>query len=181
MIRRLGVLTTVCVMVLVVGGRNAALAGSSTASLTISATVVGNCTAISPNPGSITFGNYDPFTYPSGQKLADGTPATFSTNCTNGDNISWTVGIGGNCGKGSVTADRAMTDGASHYLSYELWQNSSDTTAWAYGASCGTPTAVSQTGGGTTANSINVYGTIPGGQNVNVGSYSDSLIVTVNF
>jgi spore coat protein U-like protein len=175
-------LTAAFAVASLVAGSGPAFAGSSTATLTITATVVGNCTAITPNPGSIAFANYDPFTYPAGTPLKDATAAVFSTNCTQGDGISWTVGTGNNCGKGSVTADRAMTDGASHYLSYELYQNSSDTTAWAYGSNCGTPTAVAQTGGGsTTANTIDVYGLIPGGQNASEASYSDAVTVTVNF
>jgi spore coat protein U-like protein len=165
-------------------GPAAALAGSNTGTLSVSATASSNCTALSP--AAISFGSYDPYTYPSNNPLQDSTPATFSTNCTNGAPINWTVGIGGNCGKGSVAADRAMTDGASHYLSYELYQNSGDTTAWAYGSSCGSPTPVNQTGGGkNVANTISIYGEIPGGQDVYTGSsttsYSDSVTVTVNY
>ena len=182
MIRRLATLTVACAAFALVARSNPALAGSNTATLNTTASVVGNCSTITPNPGSIAFGSYDPFTYPSGTPLKDATAAVFSTNCTLNDSISWTVGIGNNCGKGSVAADRAMTDGTSHYLSYELYQNSSDTTAWAYGASCGAPTGVSQTGGGTgTANTISVYGLIPGGQNVYQASYSDSVTITVSY
>jgi spore coat protein U-like protein len=181
MIRRLGVLNGICLIALIGGRSDPAFAGSSTATLTITSSVVANCTAITPNPGSIAFSNYDPFTYGSGQTLVDSTPATFSANCTQGDTLSWTVGIGNNCSKGSLSNYRAMTDGASHYLSYQLWQNSSDTTQWAFGSSCGAPTAVTQTATGTTANTISVYGTIPGGQNVNTGNYSDAVTVTVSF
>jgi spore coat protein U-like protein len=165
-------------------GPAAAFAGSQSNTLSVSATASSNCTALSP--ASISFGSYDPFNYPSGTPLKDSTAATFSTNCTNGAPINWTVGIGGNCGQGSVSADRAMTDGSSHYLSYELYQDSGFGTPWAYGASCGSPTAVNQTGAGENVkNSISIYGEIPGGQDVYTGaattSYSDSVTVTVNY
>jgi spore coat protein U-like protein len=165
-------------------GPAAALAGSNTGTLSVSATASSNCTALSP--AAISFGSYDPFSYPSGTPLKDSTAATFSTNCTNGAPINWTVGIGSNCGLGSVSADRAMTDGASHYLSYGLYQDNMGNTPWAYGSSCGSPTPVNQTGGGeNTANSISIYGEIPGGQDVYTGasttSYSDSVTVTVNY
>jgi spore coat protein U-like protein len=161
-------------------GPTAANAGSQTTTLSISASVTSNCTALTPS--SISFGSYDVFTYPTGTPLKDNTAATFSTNCTLNAPINWTVGIGNSCGQGSVPADRAMTDGASHYLSYELYQNSAFTTPWAFASSCGAPTAVSQTGAGsTTANTISVYGLIPGGQNAYENSYSDSVTVTVSF
>jgi spore coat protein U-like protein len=184
MLQRLGTLIGTCAIVALTIWGSPAFAGSKSSPLNSTANVTGNCTAISP--ASISFGNYNPNTYPTGTPLEDSTAAVFSTNCTQGDSISWTVGIGNNCNKGFVSNDRAMTDGASHYLSYELYQNSSFTTRWAYGSSCGAPTAVTQTGGGTaTANSINVYGLIPGGQNVYTGSgatnYTDSVTVTVSF
>ena len=165
-----------------------ALAGSSTKGLIITATTQSTCTAISPS--TITFANaYDPFTYPTGTPLKEtGSFGSFSTNCTSGDAITWQLDAGGHCNSGSVSNDRALVDGTSHYLSYELYPDNTFTgTQWATTASCGASALFSQTGGGkNTANSIKVYALIPGGQdayvgNTNTDTYSDSVNVTLNY
>jgi spore coat protein U-like protein len=156
-----------------------ALAGSQGPSVQIGASVVGNCNNVTT--GALTLGNYDPFTYPSGTPQHDSTPATLSVNCTNGDTIAWSVGNGGHCGSGSIAGDRAMTDGSSHYLSYELFTSSLFSTQ--YGTnSCGTATSIQQTAGGTAlANTLSIFGSIPGGQNATVGQYTDTVQVTVSY
>jgi spore coat protein U-like protein len=162
-----------------------AATNSHSASLSVGATTVSNCQAITSS--SVAFSSsYDPFTFASTPDKDSG-PATFSTHCTLGDSINWTVNAGGNCGKGLTgTTDRAMVDGSSHYLSYQLFQDSGYGTQWV--APCtGAATAVSQTGAGAgTANSISVYAEIPAGQDAFVGSnntdsYSDTVSVTVNY
>ncbi len=176
-----------------------ATAGSQNPSYTINTTVTGACQSISAtynnqSASSYAIGtNYDPFTYPTGNPLRNTTALVLSTYCTQGDSISWSVGIGNNCnratGIGGPTNDRAMSDSASptpHYLAYELYSNSTFTTS--YGTSnCGTPVAVTDTGKGSgTANTISIFGQVPGGQNAFVGtsgttSYSDTVTVTLSY
>jgi spore coat protein U-like protein len=152
-------------------------------SVVVTGDVIGNCTTISPANAKLTIGNYDPFSYPTGQVLSNPTPLILTTQCTLGDTISWSVGIGSHCGKGTSSGDRAMTDGT-HYLNYELYSTAafSSNAEWNTNL-CTTPPTTSQAGVGTgsTYNQISIYGLIPGGQNAPVGSYSDSVQVTVNY
>jgi spore coat protein U-like protein len=69
-----------------------------------------------------------------------------------------------------------LKDGATDYLTYELYQNSAHSTVW--GNTSGT--GVANTGNGT-QQSITVYGTVDAGQNVPAGSYSDTVVATVSF
>jgi spore coat protein U-like protein len=154
-------------------------------SVVVTGDVIGNCTTISPANAKLTIGNYDPFSYPTGQVLSNPIPLTLTTQCTLGDTISWSVGIGSHCGLGTLSGDRAMADTpVTHYLSYELYSTSafSSNAEWSTNG-CATPPTTSQTGVGTgsTYNQISIYGLIPGGQNTPVGSYSDSVQVTLNY
>jgi len=76
-----------------------------------------------------------------------------------------------------------MQDAGGHYLTYQLYEDSAHATAWPF-TSGGTGTAVPLTAGGiTSANIISLYGVIPHGQTSgpDVGSYTDTVIVTVNY
>jgi spore coat protein U-like protein len=75
-------------------------------------------------------------------------------------------------------ASRTMLNGANP-MSYNLYTNAGRTTVWGDGSS---GTAVY---GPVTLNllaiTVPVYGRIPPGQNVAVGSFSDTIVVTLNF
>ncbi|HXS20313.1 MAG TPA: spore coat protein U domain-containing protein, partial [Steroidobacteraceae bacterium] len=77
-------------------------------------------------------------------------------------------------GSGTLTS-RVMKSGGSQ-LDYNLYTNSTHTTIWGDGTS-GT-VKVSATSLGAT---YTVYGLIPALQNVPVGSYSDTVTVTVTY
>jgi spore coat protein U-like protein len=76
---------------------------------------------------------------------------------------------------GGSYASRSMLNG-SHVLNYNLYADAARATIWGDGTS-GTSTV---SGSGTTANHT-VYGRVSARQNAYVGSYSDSITVTVNF
>ncbi len=171
-------------------------AASVSSAVTVSGSVISNCTTISPTINGVagttyTIGSsYDPFTYPAGNPLRNTTPLTLSTNCTKGDTVTagtpirWTVGDGSHCNQGATANDRAMTDSASpttHYLSYELYTDSGFGTPWSTN-NCGTPPSTSQDSKGVSVtNSISLYGQVPGGQSVPTGTYSDSVVVTLSY
>lgn len=69
-----------------------------------------------------------------------------------------------------------MSDGASHFLSYALYQDTGRTTVW--GNTGGTGVANTGTG---TQNALTVYGAVAAGQAVPAGSYSDTVVATVTF
>jgi spore coat protein U-like protein len=151
---------------------SAALAGSSSTSLSVSALIGNNCTI---STSAVAFGSYDPVSANVSANL-DGTGSVTIT-CTT---LS-TPTIGLNTGQHAANASgttRAMTDGSSHYMSYELYQDTTRLLLW------------SNSGAGlydagltllSTPRTFTVYGRVPGGQVLPAGSYGDSVTATVNF
>lgn len=113
----------------------------------------------------VSFGNYDVF---SSQSL-DST-GNIGVSC----DVSAPYTISLSPGSGSYTS-RSMANGP-HTLNYNLYTDATRTTIWGDGS--GTTTTVS--GSGTSANHT-VYGRVPARQNAYVGSYSDSITVTLTF
>jgi spore coat protein U-like protein len=120
------------------------------------------CTVSTPG---VNFGSYDVF---SNQNL-DST-GNISVICDIG--VSYTIFL--SPGGGSY-ASRSMAGGV-HRLSYNLYTDPSRTSVWGDGSG-GTSIA----GGSAIPANHPVYGRIPARQNVYVGSYSDSITVTLNF
>ena len=133
-------------------------------STTVSSMVAAICTV---SAGSLGFGSY------SGTAV-DAT-ASVSVNCSNGAPYSIVMG-GGNNQSGSL---RRMAGPAGNFLGYQLFRDSARSLAWGDNSA-----QLGATRGGTgsgTAQSISVYGRIPGGQNPVPGSYSDTVLVTVDY
>jgi spore coat protein U-like protein len=64
------------------------------------------------------------------------------------------------------------------YLTYELYSDSVRSTVWGSGAGSGLSLTPAPSRAPRT---FDVYGRIPSGQDVAVGSYSDSVVATINF
>ncbi len=142
-----------------------ARAATATSSLTVTATVAKICVI---GAGTVAFGTYDPVGVNAVAPL-DASGA-FTVACTK--NTAYTVGLGlGNNASGST---RRMTSGAD-FLSYELYTDNTRTTVW---------NAVN-TVGGTAASiapvTLTVYGRVAAAQNVADGSFTDTVVSTVNF
>ncbi len=155
------------------GLSGAALAGTDTSELTVSATVAASCT-IDASAG-LAFGTYDPVVANASANLdVDG---TISTTCTNGSTATITLGQGANAGSGSTAAIpvRRMLAGTTDFLSYELYTDGPRTTVW-NDTTSGSPV----TGTGAPV-STTVFGRIPPGQNVRANSYSDTVLATITF
>lgn len=120
------------------------------------------CTA---SATGVAFGTYDPF---SSAPL----DSTGSISVTCSSSTSYTIAL--SAGQGSF-ATRTLTSGV-HPLAYNLYTDVLRTTVWGDGSG---PTAT-VAGSGTSA-SFNVYGRVPALQNAYVGSYADTIVVTVNF
>jgi spore coat protein U-like protein len=137
--------------------------------------LLATCTVNSP---SIAFGSYS---------VISGTPlqstATVTLSCTAdlivgllvNFNVSLSPGNSGN------ELARYMSSAGSH-LNYNIYTNSTYTSIWGDGSN-----GTSQLSGSFTAviggasQSITVYGQIPVAQPVPVGSYGDSLVITVSY
>ena len=144
-----------------------AMAGSATASMSISATVLSACVVTS---NSMAFGGYNP----TSATPTDAT-STLDVICTAGTNYS--VGLNAGTTAGATVLTRQMTSGA-NVLSYALYSDSSRSTNW--GNTPGTDTPA-QTTAGVLPSTFTVYGRIPAQQNVQAGSYADTVTITVSY
>lgn len=136
-----------------------------------------NCSC-SVTASPFAFGDYDPF------GLADiDAVGNVSVTCGAllvGANISYEISLGP--GASGDQLNRAMSNGGDA-LAYNLFTDAARTTIWGDG-----------TGGSNTVSfsyalslifsrtdDFPIYGRLPAGQNVSVGAYSDTLVVTVQF
>jgi spore coat protein U-like protein len=147
---------------------SASAQGSNSANLAVSATVVSNCTITT---SALAFGNYDP----AGAHAATDLPGTGTVTiaCTQGATATIGLGLGANA-SGST---RRMTNG-SDFLTYELYQDVGLATIWTNGgAGLLSPAAAPSIA----ARNFTVFGNVPQAQDVSTGSYSDTVVATVNF
>jgi spore coat protein U-like protein len=148
----------------------AAIAGTSTSNLTVTATVTDSC---SVSAGTLAFGTYDTVT----GTAVDGT-GTVTVACTSGASSTVTLGQGSYAAGGSSDAVplRQMGSGSDR-LAYTLYQDAGRTTVW--GNTGGTGVAYTATSSATS--DLTVYGTVDAGQDVPAGSYSDTVVATITF
>ena len=144
-------------------------AATATANLGVSATVTNNCTI---STTALAFGSYDPVVANASTNL-DGT-GTVSVACTKGTTATVGLGLGSNA-SGST---RRMSDGTGNFLTYELYQDVSHSTVWGTaGAGLLSPAAAPSKA----ARNFTVFGQVASNQDVAAGSYSDTVVATVNF
>jgi spore coat protein U-like protein len=142
---------------------------TASTSLAVSATVTKNCT-ITTAP--VNFGAYDPVAANATAPL-DGI-GTVTVTCTKGAAAKVGLGVGSNA-QGTT---RRMGGGTTSYLTYELYRDSSHTTVWGdtVDNALDVPAAPSRN-----PQSFTVYGRVVAAQDVTVGSYTDTVVATVNF
>lgn len=151
---------------------NEALAGSATATMTNTVTIVSSCSIATT--GFTT--TYDPIV----ANLTSPQTATASvtTTCTIGALPVITLGQGVNPATGSTaTAPLRQVKNGTYLLSYGLYQDSGHATVWG-GTTATAPPAVAASG---TATAITIYASIPAGQAGATGTYTDSVIATVTY
>ncbi|MBI2188318.1 MAG: spore coat protein U domain-containing protein [Acidobacteria bacterium] len=152
----------------IVGGR-AVHAGSATASLAVNATVINNCTV---STSAVAFGSYDPVVANASTNL-DST-GSITIACTKGA----TATIGLSAGSNASGNARRLSDGASNYLTYELYKDSSRASMWGNsGADMYSPPAAPNK----TPRTFTAYARVTSDQDVPAGSYTDTVTATVNF
>ena len=142
---------------------------SASASLTVNATVTKNCT-ISTAP--VNFGNYDSVAANATAPL-DGL-GTVTVACTKGAAAKVGLSVGTNA-QGTT---RRMSQGAAEYLNYELYKDGSHTTVWGdqIDTALEIPAAPNRN-----PRAFPVYGRVAAAQDAAVGSYTDTVLATVNF
>lgn len=140
-----------------------ASAVDTTDTFTVSASVVASCTVAAAD---LSFGTYD-------STLGNTATAIITTNCTLGTTYALALDFGGAADVNS----RVMDDGGGNELSYQLYQDALQTTAWGTGADAKT----GLTGLGLDDITNIVYGDLPSGQNKPAGSYTDTITVTLTY
>ena len=149
-------------------------ASSSPVSLSVTASVAAKC--IVSSTSVVAFGAYDPIvTNASSGADLNGT-GTVGVSCTPGNGTSISIASSAN----NSSNQRRMAGPGGSYLNYTLYSDSGRTTAWGDGSNGANALTISASSNAA-ERSFSVYGQVPKGQDVNVGSYSDSVNVTVNF
>jgi len=144
-----------------------ALADTATNTFNVTATVLKVCTV---SAGNLAFGNYDP----TAATPTTGT-STVSMLCTL--NTPYNVRLSQGANGTGVTDRKMIGGGGSDTLAYSLYRDASYTQNWGITDTTdtvdGTATGVLQT--------HTVYGRIAAQTTAPVGSYSDTVTVTVNY
>jgi len=160
---------------------SAASATTATGSFSVTASVPKNCSLSAP---TLAFGSYDVVGTQATSPL-DGS-STLSIKCTKGTGAAVYVqgGLGSNSASASgscavATCTRAMTDGTD-FLSYDLY-TVAYTTVWSPTATSGTSVFSFDFSSSSATQTATISGEIPAGEDVGVGSYTDSITMTANF
>ena len=156
-------------------GSVSAMAGSTTATLTNTATIAASCTLSATG-----FTNtYDPVTANASTSLKD-TSASVTYTCTNGGTGALIALDGGGHDTGSATVSirhLAGTANTTDLLAYNLYQESTYTTPWGYSTTA--ELAATEDG---VQHIQTVYTEIPAGQSLlHVDTYTDTVTATITF
>jgi spore coat protein U-like protein len=147
-----------------------AFAAQQTANLPITASVSAVCNITTT---AVAFGAYDPVVANAAAPLnANG---AVNVACTKGTPATIDLGNGLNP---SGTATRQMISGA-NLLGYGLYKDAAFSQVWGSGMTGGSTAAYNSPTKAITA--VTVYGSIPAGQDVGVGAYSDTVVATINY
>ena len=149
-------------------GCEQSLAATTPGTLTVSATVTSACLI---SNGVLAFGLYDP-----SSGTAHNGSTTITLTCTLG--TAYQIGMAAGAGSGATVALRKLTS-SGNTLSYRLYRDSGRTLNW--GNTPGTDTLDATSSAVTLTNTINVYGQIPTGEAVPLGTYADSVAITVTY
>lgn len=142
-------------------------AATQTTSFNVTASVVSACSVSAAN---LAFGNYDPL-------AATNTDGTTTITVTCSLLAPYNLGVSaGSYGTG-VSARKMQIGSGTDTLNYSLFRDALRTLNW--GVTIGTDT-LSGVGTGLAVPTL-VYGRIPSAQNAPVGSYSDTVTVTVTY
>jgi spore coat protein U-like protein len=144
-------------------------AATGTSNLGISATVTANCTIATT---AVAFGAYDPIVANATANLD--AVGSVVVACTKGSSATIGLGLGAN----AQTTVRRMADGATSFLTFELYTDTTRTTVWGT-----TGTGLLSTGAAPSkaSRSFTVYGRVPSAQDVPAGTFADTVVATVNF
>lgn len=120
----------------------------------------------------LSFGTYDVFA-----TSPDDSTGTITFRCGNADvDVSITFGPG----TANSYAPRKMSGAGGDKLSYNIYIDANRTTVWGDGTGGSTMFTRHNPQNNRDIN-VSFYGRVPGGQDVAVGDYADTVVVTINF
>jgi len=155
-----------------------ASAATSTGAFQVTATVSASCVVTSTV--AVAFPVYDPAN--THFAANDDATGTINVRCTKGTApvITLDEGLPANKAAGSTCTSpaRQMASGADR-LPYFLYQDTGRTTVW--GCTSGTNSLTLAAAPSNAARAVTVYGRIPANQDVNTGSYADTVTATLTF
>ncbi len=128
-----------------------------------------NALACTVSATGASFGVFDPL-----ENVAVDTTGTITVTCSPA--ASYNIEL--SAGHAGTYSPRTMIGPGGRTLDYNLFRDASRTTVWGDGIGGTSTVGGSDSGSGT---SHTLYGRIPAGQNPYVGTYSDSISVTVTF
>ena len=135
-------------------------AATQAANMNVNASIAGTCTI---GATTLNFGQY--------AGTQTDVTTTVAVQCTN--LTAYTVGMAnGN----NFSTSRRMTAGAGNFLTYGLYQDVAHATPWGNAAG----SWVAGTGNGT-SQTLNIYGSMPSGQSAAVGTYNDTVVMTITY
>ncbi|HUJ14349.1 MAG TPA: spore coat U domain-containing protein [Thermoanaerobaculia bacterium] len=144
-------------------------AAQQTANLNVTASVSAVCQITTT---AVAFGAYDPVVVNAATDLT--AAGSVNVACTKGTPATIDLGTGANFSAGS----RRMSSGTD-FLGYALYKDAARTQVWGTGLTGGSTAAY--TSASKASASVPVYGTVPQAQDVTVGSYSDTVVATINY
>ncbi|WP_194459456.1 spore coat U domain-containing protein [Bradyrhizobium sp. CCBAU 53421] len=174
-IRQAARMAAVALFVAVASGyQTSAQAGTSTANLTVQITITASCTI---NAATLNFGSVSGTTLAT--TLQSGS-TTVSVTCTNGSPYSIAMDNGAN-----VSGSQRRMANAGNFINYDLYTDSAHTNPWTTATSSTTCTTTNGcflgTGNGS-AQTINIYGTVPAtGTAPSTGTYTDTVVMTITY
>ncbi len=140
------------------------LTGQNTSAFAVTATVVNSCNVSANNLNFGTFGDLN---------AAISQQTSLSVQCSNG--IPYVIALNGGLSNATNPAQRKMTLGAKA-ISYGLYRDSAHANPW------GSTTGTTASGTGTAlAQSLPVYGFVPAQTTPPIGTYSDTIVVSVQY
>jgi spore coat protein U-like protein len=149
------------------------LAEAETATSTVAVSGSVNSSCLTPTTANLGFGSYNPLA-----AAAKTATTTISVVCTYSTPLTVSLSAGTTTG-GSIGQRLMVRSGAANTLRYNLYTSSAYSTVWGNGT---TGSTVHGTGAGmNTSVAFTVYGQIPANQNVPVGTYNDTITVTIEY
>lgn len=153
---------------------NFVYADSDNLNLGVTTTINAKCKFMTDGPSGSTleFGQYNVIS--ENEISARNSTGSFDAKCTKSTSSEIGMGSGLYAGNASATT-RAMSDGMGNYLSYEIYTDAGGVSVWSES------NTVSFTDVGDSYTTMPVYASIPPGQDVAAGEYSDTVVMTISY